>query len=77
MSQDHKDFLHMCSSRRYIVLAHTFRSMNHFELISELHIGCKVVCVCVCMLSCVLLFATPWTVARQAPLCMGILRQEY
>ncbi|KAM7228961.1 hypothetical protein CapIbe_020249, partial [Capra ibex] len=23
------------------------------------------------------LFATPWTVARQAPLSMGLLRQEY
>ena len=23
--------------------------MNHFELISELHIECKVVCVCVCV----------------------------
>ena len=28
-------------------------------------------------LSCVQLFATPWTVARQAPLCMGFPRQEY
>ena len=30
-----------------------------------------------CMLSCVRLFATPWTVARQAPLSMGFSRQEY
>ena len=33
-----------------------------------------------CMLSCfshVWLFATPWTVARQAPLFMGFSRQEY
>ena len=32
------------------------------------------------MLSCfslVRLFATPWTVARQAPLCMELSRQEY
>ena len=29
------------------------------------------------MLSHVLLFATPWTVARQAPLSMGFPRQEY
>ena len=32
------------------------------------------------MLSCfsrVQLFATPWTVARQAPLSMGFSRQEY
>ena len=33
-----------------------------------------------CMLSCfscVRLFATPWTVARQAPLSLGFSRQEY
>ena len=39
------------------------------------------VCVCVCvrtqLLSCVQLFATPWTVARQAPLFMGFSRQKY
>ena len=40
-------------------------------------------CVCTCML-CVLshfshvrLFATPWTVAHQAPLSLGFSRQEY
>ena len=27
--------------------------------------------------SCVQLFATPWTVAHQAPLSMGFSRQEY
>ena len=27
--------------------------------------------------SCVRLFATPWTVARQAPLSMGFSRQEH
>ena len=30
-----------------------------------------------CMLCCVLLFATPWTVAHQAPLSMGFSQQEY
>ena len=30
-----------------------------------------------CMLSRVRLFATPWTVARQAPLSMRLSRQEY
>ena len=34
-------------------------------------------CVCPCMLSYDQLFATPWTVAHQAPLCMGFSRQEY
>ena len=36
--------------------------------------------VCACMLSRfsrVWLFSTPWTVARQAPLSMGVSRQEY
>ena len=35
---------------------------------------------CVCVLShfsCVLLFTTLWTVARQASLSMGFFRQEY
>ena len=36
-------------------------------------------CVCVCTqsLSCVRLFAIPWTVDHQAPLPMGFPRQEY
>ena len=38
---------------------------------------CVCVCVRVCMLSCVQLFVTPWTVAHQAPLSMGFPRQEY
>ena len=42
---------------------------------------CVCVCVCVCtwvqLLSLVRLFATPWTVACQALLCMGFPRQEY
>ena len=32
---------------------------------------------CMCLLSHVQLCATPWTVARQAPLSMGFSRQEY
>ena len=35
------------------------------------------VCVCVCVLSHVQLFVTPWTVAHQDPLSMGFSRQEY
>ena len=36
------------------------------------------VCVCVCqLLSCVQLFAAPWTVARQAPLSMEFFRNSY
>ena len=33
--------------------------------------------MCVCVLSCVQLFVTPWTVACQAPLSIGFSRQEY
>ena len=43
-------------------------------------VGCVCVCVCVCVLgrfSHVQPFATPWTVAHQAPLSMGLSRQEY
>jgi len=35
----------------------------------------KLLC-CLCVISCVPLFATPRTVARQAPLSMGFSRQE-
>ena len=38
---------------------------------------CMCVCVCVHAFSCVQLFVSPWTVAHQAPLSMGISRQEY
>ena len=37
---------------------------------------CAVLC-CAQLLSCVQLFATPWTVALQAPLSMEFSRQEY
>ena len=45
--------------------------------------SCPILCVCVCVCVCVKslsrvrLFATPWTVARQAPLSMGFSRPEY
>ena len=38
---------------------------------------CVCVCVCVKLLSHVRLFATPWTVAHQAPPSMRFSRQEY
>ena len=43
-------------------------------------IWCNIMCVCVCvfeLLSRVRFLATPWTIARQAPLSMGFSRQEY
>ena len=38
---------------------------------------CACVCVCVCVLSHVRLCASPWTVARRAPLSVGFPRQEH
>ena len=39
---------------------------------------CVCVCLCVCvLLTCIQLFATPWTVACQTPLSTGFSRQEY
>ena len=37
----------------------------------------SLLCVRAQSLACVRLFATPWTVARQAPLSMGLSWQEY
>ena len=39
--------------------------------------GYEVVFIYVCVFSCAQLFATPWTVARQAPLSMECPRHEY
>ena len=36
-----------------------------------------IMCICAPSLSHVWLFVTPWTVARQAPLSMGLSRKEY
>ena len=33
--------------------------------------------MCLCVFSRVRLFATPWTLAHQAPLSMGFSRQKY
>ena len=50
-----------------------------FNNVSQMPRAVPTICVCVCVksLSRVRLFATPWTVARQAPLSMGFSRQGY
>ena len=57
------------------------RRQGTLEAISEVHLypSLKYCCLCVMLshLSHVQLFATPWTIARQAPLSMGFPRQEY
>ena len=60
---------------------------GHIKGTTEIHqiaweqINVKQAALCVCgvayPLSCVWLFATPWTVAHQAPLSMEFPRQEY
>ena len=42
-----------------------------------LFLSSKLVCCMLSHFSCVWLFATPWTVACQAPLSMGFFSQEY
>ena len=51
----------------------TFCSFSHSPVYWDL----IPLCVCVRVLSIVQLFATPWTVAHQAPLSMGFSRQEH
>ena len=46
---------------------------NRFVSMRTLDLGQR---ICVCVLSRVQLFATPWTMARQAPLPMELSRQE-
>ena len=49
-------------------------------LLEEPKLWIHIASVCACVLSCftcVQLFATPWTIARQAPLSTGFSRQEH
>ena len=48
--------------------------LAHLQIVWSDFLGSR---VCAKSLSRVRLFATPWTVARQAPLSMGFSRQEY
>ena len=58
------------------LMCRSIQSTWHYPVISM----CVYVCVCVCVcvsVSHIQLFMTSWTVAHQAPLSMGFLRQEY
>ena len=52
----------------------TLHASLRFSLYSP---GSFLHCVCVCMVSYVQLFATPWTAVHQAPLCMEFSREKY
>ena len=47
------------------------------QQVEEWYIGYDVICGGGGLVSRVGLFATPWTVAQQAPLSLGFSRQEY
>ena len=49
----------------------------HWSIPPHHHFLCVCVYVCVCALSRVCLFMTPWTIAHQAPLSLGLSREEY
>ena len=59
--------VHISDVSPYILISSSYKDLTHWFR----------VCVCVCVLSSVWLFATPWTVALQAPLSMGFSRQEH
>ena len=58
-----------------------FRVTKTDEITSNVEGQCSrlnvCVCVCACVLSHVLLFAAPWTVAHKAPLSVEFSRQGY
>ena len=54
----------------YIAPVYVLQSLGNTVLLD------RGVCVHALLLSCVLLFVTPWTVAHQAPLSKGFSRQE-
>ena len=62
--------------RLYLNFPVSFSSSNIHSRVS-ITLYLVVVSLRVCVLSCVRLFVTPWTVARQAPLSMGFSRQGY
>ena len=78
-----------CSANSYICISSGFlvdfspHYGSYFSAslyISYSFLGCQIVnfvLLCVKSLSRVRLFASPWTVACQAPLSMGFSRQEY
>ena len=53
------------------------RTLFMIILIESIHIFSLSVCMHTQSLSCVQLFATLWTVTRQATVSMGFPRQEY
>ena len=77
--------MHAQRSIRFYVVKFLENSIC-IKILQHIHIGlhmCVCVyiythkCVCVCVCSVAQLFATPWTLAHQAPLSLEFSRQEY
>ena len=60
-----------------LIVAQFCEHAKDYRIINFQWVNCTVCELCMCVLSRVRLFATPWTVAHQAALSMGFPRQEY
>ena len=62
---------------RFSFLSWKMEMLVIMQMLKDYRVSLLIAYVCMCVLSCVQLFATPWTVARQASQFMGFSRQEY
>ena len=73
-------FVNKPSSNYSNLVKHLFPVENLADILTLFHSFSLSFIKVTCMLShwsCVRLFVTPWTIARQTLLCMGFSRQEY
>ena len=72
-----KDLLY--STQYFVIASNRKEFKTEYEYAyTYIYIKYTYTCICACQLvSYVLPFATPWTVAHQTPLSMGFSRQEY
>ena len=67
------EWMYVCTYLRCVLR----RILGSYSMYPRALLWWACVCVCAQSLSRLQLFATPWTVAHQAPLSMGFSRQEY
>ena len=61
----------------FSVLSWKMEMLVIMQMLKDYCVSLLIARSCMCVLSCVWLFVTPWTVACQAPRSMGFSRQEY